>query len=148
VANNVRIEMEGLRVGSWLVGKKSHQSSSGNWYWHVTCDCGTKKTTSGTLLRTNKSNKCHKCAGKINGRLGLNVQAKNKTVYFIQCGNYFKIGVSDDVERRVRDLESSNPYEINLLDTDTSTTEEDWHKIFSHRHHRGEWYIGNSCEIV
>jgi hypothetical protein len=38
-----------------------------------------------------------------------------KKIYIMQCGNYIKIGVSDNPERRIKDLQTGNPFEIKLL---------------------------------
>ena len=60
----------------------------------------------------------------------------------IKCGDYVKIGVSNDVQRRLKDLQSSNPFNIELLylGENEGCDEEMWHNIYNHRHHRGEWF--------
>lgn len=47
--------------------------------------------------------------------------AKMKShVYIMRCGSYYKIGVSKDPERRVRELDK-RPYNIELIFTSSAT---------------------------
>jgi hypothetical protein len=36
-------------------------------------------------------------------------------IYFIRCGEFVKIGRGVDPERRARDLQCGNPYEIEVM---------------------------------
>lgn len=138
MGSHTRIEMEGQTIGQWTVLGPARQSSSGNWYWYCRCSCGNIKEVEGSSLRKGGTSKCQRCSSRTNGRVGLYKRHADAPVYFVRCGDYVKIGASYNIERRVRDLESSNPYTIELLDIDSN--EERWHKVFEHRHHRGEWY--------
>ncbi len=136
---SIGVDNTGKRFGRWRVLSSSHQHpTAGNWLWNVICDCGAESVVEGSSLRRGESTQCKSCGGRENGRKGLYSKSKNQEVYFIRCGNYIKIGASDDVYRRLRDLQGSNPYPLELIATDTD--EELWHNIFSHRLHRHEWF--------
>ena len=137
-----------MRKSEDLVGKVfgerevlsfSHKTPSRNSVWNVKCSCGREDKVIGTNLK--KSKMCVECSGRVNGRLGLDRMAEGRPVYFIGCGDFFKIGSSDDIDRRMKDIMTNNPYEIELLGTDED--EAFWHRVFKHRHHRGEWYRRN-----
>jgi hypothetical protein len=67
-------------------------------------------------------------------------------VYFVQVGGFVKIGASDDVRARFRQLLCSSPYELVPLgfiygDPDgTDELEADLHARFDELRHRGEWF--------
>lgn len=46
-----RVEMQGMRFGTLIVGEPSHKDAHGNIYWHVTCDCGKQVKMRGDYLR-------------------------------------------------------------------------------------------------
>jgi hypothetical protein len=136
---NKFIDLTGKVFGERTVLRFSHQHpTSRNLYWVTRCKEGHESTTSGTRLRSGSG--CPSCASKINGRKGLYTQAEERTVYFIQCGDYIKIGVSKDPEKRRKSMETSNPYPLTLLKVDKENSEEYWHEVFKEFHHRGEWY--------
>ncbi len=135
-------DLTGNVYGEREVVSFSHWTKTRNSVWSVRCSCGREDKVIGTNLK--KSKMCGECAGRVNGRKGLDTAAKGKPVYFIRCGDFFKIGCSDDIPRRLKDMETNNPYELELIEVDED--EQFWHKVFAHRHHRGEWY--RSCEIV
>lgn len=70
-------------------------------------------------------------------------------LYFIKQGNYVKIGVTNDIDRRLKDLQSSNPNPLELLYSGIGEGKDEqlWHNVFAHRHHRGEWFKFGGCEI-
>lgn len=67
-------------------------------------------------------------------------------IYIIQCNEYVKIGVSNGVtDRRIRELQSGNPYKIILLNTfvpiiDAYKYEQQLHKRYKEYRVRGEWF--------
>jgi len=146
MGSHCRIEMAGLSFGKWCVLSPSHQSSSGNWYWNCLCSCGKISRVGGSTLRRGDSTQCKSCSSRENGRRSLYKQSELDPVYFIRCGEYVKIGSSKDIKRRLKDLECSNPYPLELLGVDTN--EEFWHILFKHRLHRGEWYLFPQCEVL
>jgi hypothetical protein len=72
--------------------------------------------------------------------------SKNKTyVYFIQSvnGGPIKIGKSDDVKRRILDMQTANPFRLRLLLvlSDDKATEKEMHDAFIDlRIDGGEWF--------
>ena len=144
-------DMVGTVHGKWTVLSYSHKDpKSGNWYYNCRCECGNESKVIGSGLRRGTTTQCRSCSGKINGRKGLYSMARKATdLYFIRVGDYFKIGVSNNVRRRVRDIESQCPYPVELIyhGVGEAQDEELWHKVFEHRHHRGEWFHSGSCEI-
>lgn len=139
MGSNRVIPMEGFVFGDWTVVSFSHKAKgSGNAYWNCRCVCGENYPVDGSKLRKGKSVMCKKCSGKMNGRKGLYSQSKDMKVYFIRCGDYVKIGASHDPNRRLKDIQSANPYKVTLEFVDED--EEFWHRVFKHNNHRGEWY--------
>lgn len=65
-------------------------------------------------------------------------------VYFIECCDFIKIGISNDVSERWRSLLSQNPHQIVpigfLPSRDMEALERVLHRQFRHLHHRDEWY--------
>ena len=65
-------------------------------------------------------------------------------VYLIKSGDHFKIGRSDNVERRVRQISVSLPEAVTLeyaIRTDDPVgIEAYWHRRFENRRAKGEWF--------
>lgn len=69
-------------------------------------------------------------------------------VYFISDGEYIKIGMSYNVEKRLAALQTSNPRALKLLRT-ILVPNEDWaryleqelHKHFGEKRVAGEWFL-------
>lgn len=63
-------------------------------------------------------------------------------VYFIKCGEFVKIGRSEDPSGRLRQLRIGNPLDLTLLHTVPGDvfTEAEFHGKFSKYHHRFEWF--------
>jgi len=137
-----RIEMEGLRFGSWSVGPPSHQNTSGNWYWECTCDCGSIYKVEGSKLRSGVSTRCKKCNGTANQKYAKYSRNENTDLYMIRCKDYIKIGTTTDIDMRLTALQANNPYPIELVGfwKGYGYMEETWHKALAHLHHRGEWF--------
>ena len=147
MGSNVPIPMEiGSTWGEWTVLRLSHHHPiSGNRYWVCECSCGFIKAVEGSRLRKGKTTRCQRCSGRENGRKGLYTQSANsKYLYVIRCGDYFKIGVSSNVQRRLKDMESACPYplELCLVVPNEEGLEEFYHDFYREQHHRGEWFKG------
>jgi hypothetical protein len=139
-------DLTGHTFGERVVLEYSHQvPASGNYVWEVQCSCGRKDKVTASRLRTGKADKCLSCSSKVNGRKGLYKMSEGKPVYFIRCCDFVKIGSSWDVERRLKDLETSNPHPLELIKVDYEKGERYWHDKFKEYLHRNEWY---SKEIV
>ncbi len=63
-------------------------------------------------------------------------------VYFIQCGEFIKIGFTVEPAKRIAAIQTSSPHEIKLLGTMKGgpETEKAMHAQFKHLRHRGEWF--------
>jgi len=65
-------------------------------------------------------------------------------VYFIQIGDFIKIGHAKNVKQRLSDIQTSCPYDATLLGEigvkHPKRFEGSLHKRFATAHHRGEWY--------
>ena len=134
-------DMIGKSFNKWLVLSFSHKNKSGNWFYTCKCTCGTESTVSASNLRTGGSTQCKKCSGIQNGRKGLDARAK-KHLYIVTCGEYIKIGSSDDTIRRLKNLQGYNPYPItvNLSLDDQGYLEPAMHRVAKPYHHHGEWF--------
>ena len=73
-------------------------------------------------------------------------------IYFIRSGvrGPIKIGIAKNVDKRLSDLQCANPYELSLITKVKCDSrrhalylEKRLHKMFSHKHLRGEWFNGN-----
>lgn len=71
-------------------------------------------------------------------------EAKKGYVYLLQSGPFYKIGVSTNVKRRVRELSTLPPFNINVICTIPSENryelEGNLHTRFSDKHINGEWF--------
>ena len=66
-----------------------------------------------------------------------------KTLYFLHCDRFVKIGIADDVQARIAQLQTGNPHAIELLGTlpdVPETLEGVFHNAFLDDHHSGEWF--------
>lgn len=63
-------------------------------------------------------------------------------VYFIRCGEFVKIGFSANPSNRLRYLQTATPFDFSILGVHPGTKrhEKRLHAIFSHLHHRLEWF--------
>lgn len=68
-------------------------------------------------------------------------------VYFVSDSCYIKIGVAKDPDARLREIQTGNPNDCDILCLIPCTTEKSayalekaLHRVYSHRHRRGEWY--------
>lgn len=68
--------------------------------------------------------------------------AKNKFLYFIQCGDAIKIGISSDPEIRLETLATGAPGKLTLIAMikNCGDKENYCHKYLSHLRIHGEWF--------
>jgi predicted GIY-YIG superfamily endonuclease len=73
-------------------------------------------------------------------------------VYFIQAGKKgaIKVGITNNVEKRIETLQIGNPYELRVLSlipcesrAHAFEIERRIHKFFRRQNIRGEWFTGN-----
>jgi hypothetical protein len=70
------------------------------------------------------------------------VRKRPSFVYFIECGDYIKIGYATSIRARLCSLTTSTPYPLNVLATidGDKHTEAILHARFADAFHRGEWF--------
>lgn len=65
-------------------------------------------------------------------------------VYFIHATPtpYIKIGFTDDIDKRTRNLQSENPHELKLIGIceGDRRVERHYHSVFQKFHVRGDWF--------
>ncbi len=98
-----------------------------------------------TKLKKRKTNKTN-----------TNLETENKNteegyVYLIQFGTEYKIGTSNNVERRFRQLKTQMPYDGKIIHTITTGDplgiEAYWHKYYDSKRLKGEWFKLTNSDI-
>lgn len=75
----------------------------------------------------------------------------NKTyVYIIKADTFVKIGFSENPEKRLSEMQTGSPHELELLAKfpygtrpEAAAKEKEMHLLFSTWHHRGEWFYAD-----
>ena len=75
-----------------------------------------------------------------------------QSLYVVQCGDFFKIGVSSDIKRRLIDLQLANPITLRIVyETpklkDAKRIERYWHEQLDRKSISGEWFALDSLEL-
>ena len=72
-------------------------------------------------------------------------------VYLMKSGDHYKIGKSEDIERRVKEVRTQMPESLVLVHTiktdDTSGIEQYWHKRFQNQRLNGEWFKLSRADV-
>lgn len=81
-------------------------------------------------------------------------QDSNSTgvVYLLQAGPFYKIGKTNDPNRRVKEVKLQMPFPVTRIHTiavhDISAVETFWHRRFAHQRINGEWFTLNDAEVA
>jgi hypothetical protein len=72
-------------------------------------------------------------------------------IYLIRCQNFYKIGVANDVQSRLAQLSTGNPFPLELMAAfgfeNANAVETVFHQKFACRWQRGEWFSLNPPEL-
>jgi hypothetical protein len=73
-------------------------------------------------------------------------------LYLIKCQQFYKIGIANDVESRLAQLSTGNPFELEVLAVygfaNAEPVERAIHQRFSNNRKRGEWFELSQSEVV
>ncbi len=76
-------------------------------------------------------------------------------IYLIKCGEFHKIGVTQNIEQRLEDFRTSNPHPIELLKSWkydpwslVRKTEKLLHRHYKEHHHHREWFKLPEAEVA
>lgn len=79
-------------------------------------------------------------------------QRNHGFIYVARCGEFLKVGIAGDVERRMSTMKVGNPYPVDLLmhwcSVHPKWEERQLHIALSDHWHQGEWFRANSESLA
>lgn len=73
-------------------------------------------------------------------------------VYLLQAGPFYKIGKTNNFQRRLKEIKLQLPFPATVVHTiaarDISAVETYWHRRFNHQRANGEWFTLNEAEVA
>jgi hypothetical protein len=77
---------------------------------------------------------------------------KKGFVYLIKCGEFYKIGKTTNLEKRIKQLTTGNPYPLVLVNSiyslDIDSLEKSFHSYYRQKRIIGEWFKLNFEEVL
>lgn len=147
-------DIVGERFGRLTVVSFSHiaDNNGKNAYWNCLCDCGESSTVSSGSLRVGSTKSCGCLARELSRAAIKKIHNTGKHLYFIRSGEYVKIGRTDNINKRLSQLNAMNPHGVDLIHflEDEGYREKEMHEKFKKQHWRGEWFTisDRACEVV
>lgn len=72
-------------------------------------------------------------------------------IYVVQCNRFYKIGIAEDIKKRMAGLQTANPVKLRLLfcqkHSDYKNMERYFHCKFKHKRTRGEWFLLSNEDV-
>jgi ribosomal protein L20 len=72
-------------------------------------------------------------------------------VYLVKSGNYYKIGRSDNIDRRISEMQTGSPHLVQLVhkfETTDGKAEKLLHQIFKRKNRNREWFELTDLDIL
>jgi len=74
----------------------------------------------------------------------VSTKGRGPGVYVVRCESYHKIGISDNIHRRLKQLDAASPFELELIHVIRSPfareLEKELHDRYSAKRVKGEWF--------
>lgn len=74
-------------------------------------------------------------------------------VYIIKADTFIKIGFSGNPDRRLKEMQTGSPHELEILAKlpyetreEAAAKEKEFHLLFATWHHRGEWFYADGMK--
>ena len=79
------------------------------------------------------------------------MKSKKQKVYIIKAGNFYKIGISNDVKKRLRSIQTANAQKCTIIATlecqNAQAKELEIHRYLSEFRANGEWFMLNDRKL-